>query len=485
MVIAKRFLVLPISRYASRTKICFFENGSLVFDLDVRLDNINPQYYAYYDMRNFLGRDIEIEHEWMKNFDFCDKAENGKAEPYRPLAHFTAGSGWLNDPNGLVYYEGNYHMFFQYNPVGTGWGNMHWGHAVSKDLIEWKEQEIALFPDDMGDMYSGSAVIDKDNLLGLKNGEHDTVVLFYTAAGGVRKSSAGRVFTQCIAYSTDGMKTFEKYNNNPIINHIKGENRDPKVVYHNESKMYVMVLYLHKGEYGFFKSSNLTDWEFISSYFHDGDRECPDFYHINDKFVFVGANDFYAVGDFDINKGFYNVTKPVRFGFGDNYASQSFFGTDKVIRICWNRFTNYPAARFNCAMGIPCEVTLEENILKLKPYVCEENKIIINNAEKNFKTNLEPGAYDIRLKLDADGEITVFGNKILLKNEKLYIKDLTGKTNEMPSDFDIRIIVDKVGVEVFSSGGRYFGAFCAVSDYNMNYLYVEKGAEKIEINRLK
>ena len=135
----------------------------------------------------------------------------------RPRIHFSAAYGWLNDPNGLVYHDGVYHLFFQHNPAGTGWATMHWGHAVYTDLFHWEEKDIALFPDKMGSMYSGSAIVDKKNVSGLsENG--DTILLYYTAAGNGCELSLREVayYTQCMAYSKDGGKTFVKYENTQL-----------------------------------------------------------------------------------------------------------------------------------------------------------------------------------------------------------------------------------------------------------------------------
>src|SRR5437868_7444196 len=125
----------------------------------------------------------------------------GRLELYRPQFHFTAEKNWLNDPNGLVYYRGEYHLFFQHNPLGIDGGNQHWGHAVSDDLLHWKQLQIAIRPDRMGNIWSGSAVVDHDNTAGLQKGDEKTLVAIYTAAGGQSEQSKGQPFTQCIAYS--------------------------------------------------------------------------------------------------------------------------------------------------------------------------------------------------------------------------------------------------------------------------------------------
>jgi len=155
-------------------------------------------------------------------------------ETYRPQFHFTAKKNWLNDPNGLMYYKGEYHLFFQHNPSGIDWGNMTWGHAVSPDMIHWKQLDNAIYPDELGTIFSGSGVVDWSNTAGFKNGNKAVMVCIYT--------SAGDPFTQSIAYSNDKGRTWTKYADNPVLGHIVGSNRDPKVIRHVPTEKWIMAL---------------------------------------------------------------------------------------------------------------------------------------------------------------------------------------------------------------------------------------------------
>ena len=204
-----KYIVLPINNNSDAQKLVLHGHTG-DYSVDVRLDSENPEYYSYLPV-DFLGEFTSAPEN--SGYSVSDTLpEDTYREPLRPLFHFTAAQGWLNDPNGLIYYEGKYHMFYQHNPAGNKWANMHWGHAVSTDLMHWKELPIALYPDESGTMYSGSAVEDTENVTGLKENGHNPLILFYTAAGNPR--------TQCMAYSVDGGGTFKKYPGNPIIPNI-------------------------------------------------------------------------------------------------------------------------------------------------------------------------------------------------------------------------------------------------------------------------
>lgn len=238
----------------------------------------------YLNVERFAGKEIGLVAEpdialEIKKSDSKYPLEESYIGKYRSGFHFSSQRGWLNDTSGLVYYKGVYHMFYQHNPVGCKWGNMHWGHAVSRDLVHWEEREIALYPDEMGTMFSRSAIVDTKNVTGLKQNENDVILLYYTAAGNTDSElSRSQPFTQCLAYSVDGGNTFEKYYKNPVVPLIEHENRDPKVVYDPVNDIYVMVLYLAENRYMLLSSSNLLEWKQMHEIILQEDAECPDFY---------------------------------------------------------------------------------------------------------------------------------------------------------------------------------------------------------------
>jgi len=201
-------------------------------------------------------------------------------EKYRPQFHFTPRENWTNDPNGLVYYKGEYHLFFQHNPSGINWGNMTWGHAISKDLMHWREVRDAIEPDELGTIFSGSAVVDWNNTSGLQTGKENVLVAFYTAAGKFAKPE--KPFTQCIAYSNDRGRTWVKYKGNPVIGNMKDDdNRDPKVIWYEPAKRWIMALFLDAGdEFALLSSEDLKKWDVIQYLMLPRARECPDFFEL-------------------------------------------------------------------------------------------------------------------------------------------------------------------------------------------------------------
>jgi fructan beta-fructosidase len=202
------------------------------------------------------------------------------AEALRPQFHFTSATNWLNDPNGLVYYKGEYHLFFQHNPSGIDWGNMTWAHAVSPDLLHWRQMDDALKPDRLGTMFSGSAAVDWNNTAGFQTGDEKTLVALYTAAGGTSPESKGQPFTQCLAYSTDRGRTWTKYAGNPVLPHVAKENRDPKLIWHEPTRRWIVALYKDGETFGLFASPDLKTWTHLQDVTMPGCSECPDFFEI-------------------------------------------------------------------------------------------------------------------------------------------------------------------------------------------------------------
>ncbi|SMQ64960.1 levanase [Bacillus sp. OV166] len=331
-------------------------------------------------------------------------------EKYRQQFHFSPEEKWMNDPNGMVFFNNEYHLFYQYHPFGTTWGPMHWGHAVSKDLIHWEQLPIALYPDEHGAIFSGSAVVDWNNTSGFfQNGPG--LVAIYTSADNYPDSERPRQ-RQSLAYSTDNGRTWTKYEGNPVLSDVNiTDYRDPKVFWHEETNKWVMVLATGQS-ITIYTSPNLKDWEFASEFgnnagSHDGVWECPDLFQLpvdGDEniqkwvlFVSIGDNhDFkegsrtqYFIGDFDgttfVNENTDETILWIDHG-RDNYAGVSWSDIPaedgRRIYIGWMsnwRYANQvPSEDWRSAMTLPRELSLtssEDGVRLVQKVVPEINSI--------------------------------------------------------------------------------------------------------------
>ncbi len=305
-------------------------------------------------------------------------------EKYRPQIHFTPEKNWVNDPNGMVFYNGTYHLFFQHSPDTTVWSNMSWGHATSKDLVKWDRKPIAIYPDSLGLIFSGSAVVDKNNTSGLGKNGIIPLVAMYTSHDMVKeKAGAIDVETQSLAYSLDEGKTWIKYENNPVLkNPGVRDFRDPKIIWHESSKKWIAAI-AAQDQISFYASSNLLDWVKLSDFgktegAHGGVWECPDLFPMeyNNKTYWVllvnlnpggpnkGSATQYFIGDFD-GKAFKTNSKLTKWAdYGpDEYAGVTWSNTEKRrILIGWMSNWQYanvvPTEIFRNSFTLPRELGL-------------------------------------------------------------------------------------------------------------------------------
>ena len=304
-------------------------------------------------------------------------ADAERNEPYRPQIHFTPSRNWMNDPNGMVYADGVYHLFYQYNPQGNNWGNMSWGHATSSDMIHWTEQPVALTRDELGDIFSGSCVIDRSNTAGFGAG---AMVALYTSASGIQQQS--------LAYSTDGGRTFTRFAGNPVIRNNDDNLRDPKVFWHEESGQWVMSL--AKGwakGIEFYGSKDLKNWNHLSTFVvplagrPDLQWECPDLVRLDykggKKWVLIvsvnpggpilGSGTMYFPGSFDGTSFTADERDyPLWLDYGmDNYAGITWSNTgERTVMLGWMNNWSYagdvPCSPWRSAMTLPRELKLVE-----------------------------------------------------------------------------------------------------------------------------
>jgi fructan beta-fructosidase len=325
-------------------------------------------------------------------------AQNQYLENHRPQFHFTPEANWMNDPNGMFYYEGKYHLFYQYFPDSTVWGPMHWGHAESSDLVSWKELPVALFPDSLGCIFSGSAVVDINNTSKLSTIKNPPIVAAFTHHNFEgEKAQKNNFQTQSLAYSLDGGTEWIKYKGNPVIpntNEIK-DFRDPNMVWHEPSKQWILTLAAYD-KVKFYSSSNLIDWKFLSDFGIKGDErlwECPDLFPIKvegtDEYKWVlivsiqkdapneGTATSYFVGEFN-GKEFKSEIKYQNWlDWGtDNYAFVTWNNIPKddgrVIGIGWMSNWQYaqivPTSTWRSAMTLPRELKLIKSKSKYSLY---------------------------------------------------------------------------------------------------------------------
>ncbi len=407
-------------------------------------------------------------------------------ETHRPQFHFTPRVNWTNDPNGLVYYAGEYHLFFQHNPTQNQWGNMTWGHAISRDLVHWQQLPNALKPDARGTIFSGSAVVDWNNTAGFQSGKERTLVAIYTAAGGTSPESKGVPFTQCIAYSNDNGRTWTKYDKNPVLPHVAGENRDPKVVWYAPTKHWIMALYLDKSDFALYSSLDLKGWTKLQTITMEGRSECPDFFEMpvdgdtkNRRWVFTSANGNYLIGAFDGTR-FTPETTPLIADYGANYyAVQSYSDIPafdgRRIQIAWMNGGTYPGMPFNQQMSFPCAMTLRttpEGPRLFRWPVKEISRLYSRDHRDPQIANrlLKPGEnplektegdlWDIQAEFEVkDAEEVGFkvrGEAITysVKDKKLRCLGKEAPLEPENGRIKIRVLVDRTTLEVFGNEGR-------------------------------
>ncbi len=496
------YLHMPGQHDAAEHIVRLYVGDEKVREFSIALAPGEPDIWVYAELHDWIDQTVRIEIkdlgedtllQRVRIEDELPGADELYRETYRPQFHFTAARGWINDPNGMLYYDGLYHLYFQHNPYGTEWGNMTWGHAVSEDMIHWRQRRAALYPDELGRIFSGGGIVDYQNSTGWATEEHDPIVLFYTSAGGGElPQAAGQPFTQSIAYSTDGGRTFTKYSGNPVIEHIAGGNRDPNVFWHEPSEQWIMTLWIRDDRFDLLGSTDLREWTTLSEFqFPDG-YECPDLLELpvdgdpdDTRWVFWEAAGNYIIADFD-GEQFIPQTEVLEGVFGDNdYAGQTFTtmpeGDTRSVQIAWmrsapprtgDRRVSYPDMPFNQQMSIPRELSLRttpEGIrLHFEPVAELEGLRQRHHAWSDLEVNEEivlggpeGELYDIALTFELGDDTEVVGTSIRghAIEYDLSERTLTALGSEAPLDpidnrITLRILVDRTSVEVFANHGR-------------------------------
>ncbi len=383
-----RYLWIPIQESAPEGKVQIIRNGALLMEQNVRMARERVDYFVALYLQPYQGKGsfkVCVQNVPTGSICFSKLVQNDDPdyafidEKYRPLYHQTPRRGWMNDPNGMFYKDGVWHLFYQYNPYGSMWGNMHWGHSTSTDLVSWKDEGVALAPDAWGTMFSGSCVVDENNTAGFG---HGTVIAMYTSSRPT--PFGGDVQAQCLAYSTDGGKTFTKYEGNPVLTAEEKDFRDPNMFWNEDINAWNLILAVGQ-EMRIYSSPNLKDWKEECRFGlgcgnHDGVWECPDLFKLNGKWVLVcninpggpfgGSATQYFVGDFDGHKftcdSAPQVTKWMDWG-KDHYATVSFWGAPEGRRTVlawmsnWQYANDVPTMQYRSANSIARDLGLFED----------------------------------------------------------------------------------------------------------------------------
>jgi fructan beta-fructosidase len=431
------------------------------------------------------------------------------AEKLRPQFHFTSTTDWINDPNGVVFFEGEYHLFFQRVP-GSNDGNTttkSWGHAVSTDLVHWKQsKDDALSPDEKGSIWSGSAVVDWNNTSGFGVDGKPPLVAAYT--------NAKAPFDQRLAYSTDRGRTWTKVAE-PVLANIHANNRDPKLIWHEPTKRWVMALYLdRRSHFALFISPNLKTWTHLQDVTLEGDDECPDFFPLNldgdparTKWIFTGANGKYLVGNFDGNSFTPETDVLVGdHGNGNFYAPQTWSDVPESdgrrIQIAWFRDGRFPGMPFNQQLSFPCELTLRSTprgprlfkspVKEIESLRGEKHewKDVALIAGQDVLGGLSGDLFDIDVEIDpgeakevtlnvrdfpitfqvegvTGGALTAWDRRVALARENGTIK--------------LRVLVDRTSIEIFANDGATVmsGCFLPADDQRAITLKADGGTAKV------
>ena len=505
--VTAKYLIVPIRNEGESEKLRVYFDEKLILDYDVALAP-NPEstdWHAFFSIERFAGKQAKVSvsgarddgFALVRQSDTIPGEEDFYRESLRPQFHFTSRTGWLNDPNGLIYYKGEYHLFYQHNPVALPHRNMTWGHAVSRDLVHWIEQPKVLFPDPKtGTCFSGAAFIDSRDQLERKTGDEDVIVAFYL------RTKIGL----CLAYSNDRGQTFTDYEGNPVLEHAGARIDTPRPFWYEPTGRWIAPTYdffeNEKGEkrrcVGFYSSENLKEWTFESRVEQDGWGDelcgCVDFFqlpvdsdHQEKKWVMILIDGSYIVGDFD-GHVFYTLSgKPAITDDrirslviqGNYYATMTWenMPDERRVQITWMRTKKgsyYPGMVFNHQMTIPSELSLHSSkggprlrmnpIVELESLRTKTHEWIDILGEENGKPlfELSGDLFDLEVEFEPQpGSTVVFdlrGNEVIYDVETSTLSSCGQVTALEPLGgiIKLRILLDRSSVEVFANEGRVY-----------------------------
>ena len=496
---ADKYILLPVEEDENNAHIRVIKDNQVMKEFNCKLAINKTDYSVPLDISEY-GGDVLLDIQFTgdkrsiglikdfacwKDIKLSNVFDTKNREKFRPIYHHTPAYGWMNDPNGMFYKDGVWHLYYQYNPYGSQWENMTWAHSTSTDLMHWENQGEVIQPDALGTIFSGNSVVDKENTAGFGK---DVVIAFYTSAGNAQ--------TQSIAYSTDNGMSFEKYANNPIITSDVPDFRDPKVFWNEDLKQWNLILASGQ-QMNIYSSKNLKDWKYESCFGeeygnHGGVWECPDLLKIGDKWVLIcninpggpfgGSATQYFVGTFDGHKftceSKPEVTKWMDYG-KDHYATVSFSNAPngRIVVLPWMSNWQYanqvPTQQFRSANGLPRDVSLYnyngEEYVSVKP-----SPEVLNAFEQKASGRFQTASYlevtniksnaSIVLSNDKDEYVTMVYDG---KNGTFSMDRTQSGLTEFHNDFKsktiaptngtikgMQIFVDRCSIEAFDIDGK-------------------------------
>lgn len=499
VITSDKYILLPVEEDEHNAHIRVIKDNQVVKEFNCKLAINKTDYSVPLDISEY-GGDVLLDIQFTgdkrsiglikdfacwKDIKLSNVFDTKNREKFRPIYHHTPAYGWMNDPNGMFYKDGVWHLYYQYNPYGSQWENMTWAHSTSTDLMHWENQGEVIQPDALGTIFSGNSVVDKENTAGFGK---DVVIAFYTSAGNAQ--------TQSIAYSTDNGMSFEKYANNPIITSDVPDFRDPKVFWNEDLKQWNLILASGQ-QMNIYSSKNLKDWKYESCFGeeygnHGGVWECPDLLKIGDKWVLIcninpggpfgGSATQYFVGTFDGHKftceSKPEVTKWMDYG-KDHYATVSFSNAPngRIVVLPWMSNWQYanqvPTQQFRSANGLPRDVSLYnyngEEYVSVKP-----SPEVLNAFEQKASGRFQMASYlevtniksnaSIVLSNDKDEYVTMVYDG---KNGTFSMDRTQSGLTEFHNDFKsktiaptngtiigMQIFVDRCSIEAFDIDGK-------------------------------
>ncbi len=532
----RKYLLLPVQESAEMANIKVIGNQSQLKTINIRLASSHIDYFVPFCLEEYkavkgLMLDVHVGGNYRnegdlkgfacwKNMQFADAFDMTNREKYRPSYHHTPAYGWMNDPNGIFYKDGVWNLYFQHNPYGSQWENMTWGHSTSKDLLHWQFEGDAIEADALGTVFSGSAVVDKDNTAGFGK---DAIVAIYT--------SAGENQTQSLAYSTDDGKTFTKYEGNPIITSNVPDFRDPKIFWNEDIKKWNLIL--AAGQHmEIYTSDNLKEWKYESAFGaeygnHGGVWECPDLMKMKvsgtdkEKWMLIcninpggpagGSATQYFIGDFDGHKfaceSKPEVTKWMDYG-KDHYATVTFDNAPDGRRIAiawmsnWQYANQVPTKQYRAGNSIPRDLGLFEYEGETYCSVTPSKEVTAARSKKAGKEITD--ACELVVNLKGDATITLSNGKdekvVMHYDAKAETFDMdrtqSGKV-DFSNDFPVvtkapthgklhqlRIFIDKCSIEAIDAEGKMAMSNLVFPEKPYNKITI-KGKAKYQVYSIK